>query len=202
MLEAVTRFIGVSQTAKFFETVNRRIRSRPADGAKSCLFIVGGDLNADLRSNSYSLLDIPIDADVCDLVHSVYLYLCTMTNQIVARLQEYIRGDYVFFAGGGMIRNRLLMEYKASILDRPLHLLDIGELSALGAVFCVLQGMGRTAVMEAAISGTSVTRVDPDNGLRRILGEMSKAMIERYRCLRRQKDCDVLQLISRPQPRI
>ena len=200
LLQALAGIAGVPQagTPGFYERMNRLIRQRSPLTGSSCLFVVGGDLHADLRGNDYSLLNIPIGADAVDLAHSAYLYLCTMTRLIVARLREFIHEEPVFFTGGATINNRLLMEYKAAILGRSVNMLDISELSALGAVFCILQGLEEHEVMGRIRADTPITTIHPDNKLRSWLLERSDAMVEQYRSLKGQAGIDVLQLITSP----
>ncbi|GEM_PF-242142 len=200
LLQALAGLTGVARagTPGFYDEMNRRIGERVPAAERNCLFVVGGDLNADLRSNTYSLLNIPLQADAVDLVHSAYLYLCTMTRLIVGRLREFIREDPVFFTGGATVSNKMLMEYKASILGRPVNMLDIEELSALGTVFCVLQGLDEHEVIEKVSTNTGTKTVYPNAKLRASLLEMSDAMLEQYRILKGQAGLDVLQLITSP----
>lgn len=200
LLQALAGIAGVPQagTPDFYKRMNKRIRKRNSLNGASCLFVVGGDLNADLRGNTYSLLKIPVDADAVDLGHSAYLYLCTMTRLIVARLRGFIREDFIFFTGGATVNNNLLMEYKAAILGRPVNMLDISELSALGAVFCVLQGLGEREVIEKISASTQIATVDPNSKLRSRLLEQSDMMVEQYQRLKEQSGIDVLQLITSP----
>ena len=200
LLQALAGIAGVpqSETPEFYKRMNRSMRDRTPISGRNCLFVVGGDLHADLRGNTFSLLDIPMDADAIDLVHGAYVYLCTMTRLIVERLRGFMPEEPVFFTGGATVRNRLLMEYKAAILGRSVNMLDISELSALGAVFCILQGLGENEVMERIRANTRITTVQPDGKLRSRLLEMSDAMLEQYRQLKEQPGIDVLQLITSP----
>ena len=162
------------------------------------MFVVGGDLHADLRGNAWSLLNMPMGAEAADLVHAAYLYLCTMTRLIVARLRGFIAEEPVFFTGGATVNNTLLMEYKAAILGTAVNMLDISELSALGAVFCILQGLGESEVMERIRAHTRFTTIQPEQKLRSRLLQASDKMLEQYRSLKGQAGLDILQLITSP----
>jgi glycerol kinase len=55
---------------------------------------------------------------------------------------QYIHAD------GGAVRNRFLMQFVADMIGVPLHAAQVGELSALGAVFAAMLGLGVAGSLE------------------------------------------------------
>jgi sugar (pentulose or hexulose) kinase len=81
-------------------------------------------------------------------------------------IRDEIRGmfrDPVFLAGGGASRNTFLMQLTSDVLGTPVTLVDVSELSALGAAVTAAEGAGDDSVVLNARRAMEERRLEPSD---------------------------------------
>jgi L-fuculokinase len=180
LLERLLTIFGLPNTNASFLKINRSIASIREESFEPCLFLIGGDPHTGFGKNRFSLMNVTLDADSATIMYSAYLYLCTMTMLIASRLSQFSGSPYRFLTGGGMTENRFLLRCKSSILNQPIFVLDVTELSALGSVYVAAAGAEEKNTAEKIRQAVTATRIDPDPGRQPFLQEAAGRLLEEY----------------------
>ena len=141
--------------------LNTRIREEVAL-APGALFANYGDIILGYQGkDALSVFDLAPGTSIEHLIACAYLYLGVAGSFLCDELLNVIQPHQPYYAGGGMTENALLMEIKATAIERDINLLNISEIGALGAALiaagvCGDQSAVRAAAEAALNSGTTV----------------------------------------------
>jgi L-fuculokinase len=158
LLEMVARLFGGDDGASFYSEMNEVLGKQNI--RRTYPLLVEGDLVVQERTDGVSFWNLPIDGEVTEFVHSMYLYFASMTQLVDERLGVFFNKPRIVL-GGGVTKNRLLMHYIANSLDRPVELLSESELSALGAALLPAFGLKDVRIYEAVRQQLTITIVEP-----------------------------------------
>jgi len=162
LLSTLAGLGGGRPDADAFDRINRGVEP-DMDREPAAMFANYGDLIQGYRGrDAMNLLDLKPGASLEDLVRSAYLYLGATGAMQHAELSGIGRADLPYYAGGGIVKNRLLMEVKATALEREITVLDTPEIGALGAALIAARvGGGAEAVSSAAETLLRGAQIEP-----------------------------------------
>jgi L-fuculokinase len=192
-LESIAVLSGAHDVRLFYEAVNERLLREKALTGRTIDIIVGGDPVAGDGCSTFSLMNIPIGTDPAVLVHSAYVYLGAMSRILTEEVTRHAGENAEIVTSGAVTSNRLLMQYKAAILGRPLGILRTEELGAVGAALCAAAGSEDSETIDAFVSLQEKTTVAPDGSSSTAVREESQRFIERYRRILQENVKDAVQ---------
>jgi sugar (pentulose or hexulose) kinase len=140
---------GSGNVAAFFKSINGRLLDLASPPEKVFPIIAGGDPVMGLEKSALSCLNIPLDTDAPHLIHSAYIYMAVMAKLNIEALYRYTDADALIIAGGGGTANSLYLQYRAAVLERPIHLLPAAETGGIGAALCAARAAGDAETAEA-----------------------------------------------------
>lgn len=159
LLDMVARLFGDNGGASFYAHMNEVLEGKRIRHLFP--FLVEGDLLVQERTSGVGLWTLPVDCDIAEVVHSLYLYFAAMTQIVDERLGAFFDKPRIVL-GGGVTKNRLLMRYIANALERPVELLSESELSALGAALLPAYGLNNPQIYSATRQQLTTTIIEPD----------------------------------------
>jgi sugar (pentulose or hexulose) kinase len=182
LLNAVGGWFTADPNPEFFDSVNREIEGREPDD--NVLFFAGGDPVTGEEKSRVSMLNLPMPFEAAPVIQAAYFYLASIKLRTVNALEAVTGETPRFIAGGGLTRNRLFMQYLANVLNRPVEIADIGELTGLGAGIAAAVGAGDADTVAAAQKALEVTTIEPDDA-HGVFRSRAERMLERYESLRK-----------------
>jgi sugar (pentulose or hexulose) kinase len=132
---------GNDDATSFFESVNSRLLDSASPPEKVFPIIVGGDPVIGLGKFSLSFINMPLDTDIPRLIHTAYIYMAVMAKLNIEVLYRYTDPNAFIVAGGGGTVNNLYLQYRAAILERPIHIIPTAELGGTGAALCAAKAL-------------------------------------------------------------
>lgn len=126
------------------------------------LFLVEGDRIVRQEKAGFDIRELSTSTDTAAVVWGLYLYLALMTRMIRDEIRGMFR-DPVFLAGGGASRNTFLMQLTSDVLGTPVTLVDVSELSALGAAVTAAEGAGDDSVVLNTRRAMEERRLEPSD---------------------------------------
>lgn len=178
LLECLARLGGGREAGSYYGALNARMLEHRERLGEAFPLLAGGDAFAGEGVHTLTLMNVPLDAGPESVAHSAYVYLATMARLLVERIGAFADPDPILVASGAATANELYMRYRATIIGRPLHVLENEEIGGIGAALCAAAGLGGRSTIEA-FAGRQVSRIvepgqDPVPGLR----DQSDALVE------------------------
>jgi sugar (pentulose or hexulose) kinase len=144
--DAVAYLLGGKSPKEFYDQLNPLIEVVEKDQQLPCL-IVEGDRIAEERIEGFQLRGLKIGDTPQKIGHALYVYLGLMSAIIMEELSSYFPEPEIV-VGGGIVQNRLMLQYIVDIIGRPIRILQERELSALGAALTAAYGQSDETVIQ------------------------------------------------------
>jgi L-fuculokinase len=153
LLARLMRLGGRAADKAAFNALNSTIAARIAEGL-GALFANGGDLIVGKhKDNGINIFSLDRATSHDELMRDAYFYLSTVSGMLYRALETLgSHNDQTLpcFWGGGIARNELFMRCMATALGRPLTLLNVSEIGALGAALIVARICGDISAVQSA----------------------------------------------------
>lgn len=162
--DAVATLFGAASPKEFYDRLNPLIETAQNDEQPPC-FLVEGDRIAEEDIEGFQLRGLNIGDTPQKVGHGLYVYLGLMSAIILEELGDYFP-DPEIVAGGGIVKNRPMLQFIADIIDRPIRILQERELSAMGAALTAAYGQADTAVIERVKRNIDSTQIHPSEHAR------------------------------------
>jgi sugar (pentulose or hexulose) kinase len=180
-LEFIAHLSGNYDISTYYNKMNKKLLENIDKLNEVFPIITGGDFVACEQPSTISIINIPVEADGLNIIHSAYTYLGTMVRLIVEELSAYTNKTAIIVTSGSTTSNMLYMKYRSTILNRPLHILQTREISGTGAALCAATGLQDWKTIKAFVEKQSVTVIEPDHTLFPNLKMQSDSLVAFYR---------------------
>ena len=177
--DAVADLLGGKNPKEFYDQLNPLIEAAEKDQQLPCL-LVEGDRIAGERIEGFQLQGLKIGDTPQKIGHALYVYLGLMSAIILEELSSYFPEPEIV-AGGGIVKNRPMLQFIADIIGRPIRILQERELSALGAALAAVYGQADEAVLQKLRQNIDSVLIHPSEFSedRRRLAEQMRATAQR-----------------------
>ena len=118
------------------------------------------------------------EEDRANLIAHGYLYLSYMSQQILRQTKEAFRyrKRIPYIAGGGITKNRLFMEIKATMLRKEIKNLPTTEITALGTALAAAYGDNQTELIRRCAEKMKFENVIPRDALKEPVDAKKQSM--------------------------
>ncbi|MDR2020713.1 MAG: hypothetical protein LBQ14_08125 [Treponema sp.] len=172
---------GSDNVAAFFDSINRRLLDLASPPEKVFPIIAGGDPVMGLEKSTLSCINIPLDTDPLGLIHTAYVYMAVMAKLNIEILYRYTDPDALIIAGGGGTANDLYLQYRAAVLERPIHLIPAAEMGGIGAALCAAKAAEDEKTAEALRQRLSFRRIQADYKWGGLIRRQAAELLSFYR---------------------
>ena len=140
LLADLMHMVGRTPDAKSFLQINERLCKELPPAPSAVFACAPGTLIRQDNGGSISVSRLELGCSAEEFILGAYLYLCAVTDLLYADLPLCENAAQLpYYAGGGIARNDLFMRLKATLLGREIRVLDIPEITALGAALAAWQ---------------------------------------------------------------
>ena len=174
LLQWVLNLIGEKLDSSTFNRLNNEINNFLVFPVRP-IFLVNGDLFLRDKIEGVTLHESPLEINPARLMQSAYIYLAASSKLIIDTLKKFFKNNYTIIAGGGGTLNNTLMTYKASLLDKEIHVFPINETTALGAALAAAKGSEDMQTIKNVRKSYPMKTFVPD----KILGKKLKITVEK-----------------------
>jgi sugar (pentulose or hexulose) kinase len=157
--DALASFFGSNDPKGFYDTMNDIIE-KDFSTENLPVFYVEGDRITKEGISGFELRNIQLGTNPIKVVTSLYTYMGIMTKIILDELSFHFPLPQIV-AGGGIVRNRLMLQFISDIIGQPIRILQEKELSALGAALCAANGAGDTEIIKRAQQRIKISQIEP-----------------------------------------
>lgn len=173
--DAVATLFGAHSPKEFYDRLNPLIEAAEQSRSLPC-FLVEGDRIAEERIEGFQLTGLKIGDTPQEVGRALYVYLGLMSMVILEELADYFP-DPEIVAGGGIVKNRPMLQFIADIIGRPIRILQERELTALGAALAAAHGQSDPAVIRKLQQNIDSVQIHPSehSAARRKLAEQMRA---------------------------
>lgn len=177
VMDRIAVMSGNEPSSDFYNSINKKIDVLESAHPKA-VFSIGGDCLLGVGKEKVNILNFPIDITLEELMQSAYVYLCSMSRMIYESVtaQSSLASEYI--AGGKIAHDATFMRYKASMLQRPITILDTNEITALGAALAAIQARGDRETLAKCKQEIGKTVIEPEKSLSAQLAEAYKVYQE------------------------
>lgn len=178
-LEYLMKLVCRDIKPKDFEKINREIESLH-EVRESCIFLTGGDPIAGKKNNFFNIMDACDNITAPLLIQSGYIYLSLISKKIAEAVNSFLPMDSLYYASGGNTKNKVLMQYKASLLQKEIITTDIREGTALGAVVSAAAGSGFDNTLRCISDKVKKEVIKPDPKISVQIKKAEERILRRY----------------------
>jgi sugar (pentulose or hexulose) kinase len=171
---------GCDDVSAFFETINDRLQDLASPPAKVFPIIAGGDPITGLEKSAFSFINVLPDTDAPQLIHAAYVYMSTMAKLNIETLYRYTKPDALIIAGGGGTANNLYLQYRAAVLERPIHIIPAAEMGGIGAALCAAKALKDEKTTDTFRHSKSFKIIYPDYKWGGIIRRQSAELLSFY----------------------
>ncbi|MCF7914914.1 MAG: hypothetical protein K9L66_07110 [Spirochaetaceae bacterium] len=177
--DALATLFGAQSPKEFYDQLNPLIEAAEKNGELPC-FLVEGDRIAKERIEGFQLRGMNIGDTPQKVGHALYVYLGLMSVIILEELSAYFP-DPEIVAGGGIVKNRPMLQFIADIIGRPIRILQERELTALGAALAAAYGQADESTIQLVQQNIDSVQIYPSkhSAARRKLAEKMRATAQR-----------------------
>lgn len=136
ILDCFVSVSGKKTESSLFDSINRQLVELP-EIKRLCRIMCPMDYGKySNEAEGINLSEVKEGITLPELILSGYLYMVLGTKRLyedLTRFCENTQNEMPYFTGGGIIRNELFMQLKAAALGREMKVLELSEISGLGA---------------------------------------------------------------------
>jgi len=156
-LEWIMQLIGIIPNSENFIKINEEIENNKMIKEKM-YFLVGGDIISGEDKARFNILNCPINISNWEIIQSAYIYLCTMSKIIYDNLKKFLPQEFIYVASGGNTLNKTFMEYKTTLLDKNIFIINTSETTALGSCIAGIIGSRNDSALNNLRSNLKVEK--------------------------------------------
>ncbi|MDR0602582.1 MAG: hypothetical protein LBG42_09410 [Treponema sp.] len=191
-MKFIARLGGSDDAGLFFKTMNDELLKSASPPEKIFPVIIGGDPVMGLEKSGVSFVNMPVDTDIVWLTHTAYVYMATMARLNIEKLGSYTDSGALIIAGGGGTVNNLYMQYRAAILDRPVHIVPSVETGGIGAALCAARALKDEKTAAAFRQNQDFHVIRPDYKWGSLIRRQSEELLSFYRDMSGKKLSEIL----------
>lgn len=177
MIELVLKIAKVKFPSSEFNHINEKLKTMPQK--VNFYIFCNGDNIVGESYQGINFFAMPPDCSTEMVLQSIYHYLCYTSRLTVESLFAYV-GELPVILGGALVSNRVLMEYKASMMNRDLYYLETPELTALGAAIAAVRGANDQEFLKGLRTAMKFNVVHPDPQLARDMARVYEELKQGY----------------------
>ncbi|HPA94134.1 MAG TPA: FGGY family carbohydrate kinase [Petrotogaceae bacterium] len=178
-LEYLMKLVCMDIKPEDFKKINKEIESL-SEVRESCIFLTGGDPVVGKKNNFFNIMDACDNLTAPLLIQSGYIYLSLISKKIAEAVNSFLPRDSYYYASGGNTDNKVLMQYKASLLNKDIITTDIREGTALGAVVSAITGSGCEKTLRCISDKVKKEVIKPDPKVAVQIKKAEERILRRY----------------------
>jgi sugar (pentulose or hexulose) kinase len=190
LMKCIAALGGGADADAFFTSMNKTLlKSEPPE--KIFPIIAGGDPVMGLEKSGLSFVNMPIDTDIVRLTHTAYVYMAAMARLNIDRLGSYTDPGALVISGGGGTANTLYLQYRAAVLDRPVHVAPSTEIGGIGAALCAAKALNDEKTPLAFRRNQSFRIIRPDYKRASLIRRQADELLSFYGNINGKKPSDL-----------